>query len=122
MCQSGVNAPGPETVCPNTALSQIATAPESLCQRMSLWWLPSKSPTPATCQLLGIEAAIVDGFVACPLFQIVTAPLLLSCQRMSDLPLPSKSPTPTTCQVLGKMPAPAMPCPIVALSQIATAP
>src|SRR5664279_5338588 len=90
ICQSGGSTPGPETVCPITPLSQIATMPESLCQRMSLLWLPSKSPTPAICQLLGTEVAIVDGFVDCPLFQIVTAPVTESCQRISVLPLPSK--------------------------------
>ena len=81
---------GGELACETTPLSQIAIAPLSLCQRRSLWPLPSKSPVPTICQLLATLPApeMIWALLIWPLSQIETAPLSF-CQRMSLWPLPS---------------------------------
>src|SRR4051794_27014173 len=92
---------------------QIDTVPSSLRQRMSLCPLASKSPVPATCQLVGTGPGPTPGpatkcpAVTLPSFQMDTEPSSLR-QRMSLWPLPSKSPVPEMCQEFGMTPEPEM--------------
>ena len=79
-------------------ISQIATAPLALRQRMSDLPSPLKSPTPATCQAVSARPSATLVRPAGAVHQPDRDSAVALRQRMSDLPSPLKSPVPTICQ------------------------